>query len=479
MAEAQASTTIIEKIPATGLFPQLQQVSLFADSKAEDLNCLGEVELVHAPVGSVLIAQGQTERWFWVLLDGQVHAKKAEKDGTTTLLRTLGSGETFGEVALLARHDTASISCHVDQPSTLVRVSEDSFWRLMANCPHVRDGVLQNMARRIEAYQVLAIHREKLISLGTLAAGLMHELNNPGAAARRASSQLRENLRRMQKGSLRFLDVRLNDEQISCMRFLQEHAMNQAVQTGMACLDQSDKEEELAEWLQGAGIEGGWQLAPTLAAIGLSPAELECAHSAFQGESFSEAINWVEALSSSMQLVGTIEESITRVSELVAAVKKYSYEDKSEQHLVEIQDALLSTLTILGHKLRQKEIRIEKNLEKGLAPLLTRGTGLNQVWTNLLDNAIDASPQKGTIRIRTWTEDSSILVSITNGGPAIPEEHRHQIFEPFFTTKEVGVGTGLGLDIAHRIVVGNYGGEISFTSEPDNTEFVVRLPYKG
>ena len=178
-----------------------------------------------------------------------------------------------------------------------------------------------------------------------------------------------------------------------------------------------------------------------------------------------------------MQLVETVEESITRVSELVMAVKKYSYNESGAQtHRIDIHDGLRSTLTILGHKLRPKDLKIDKSFAAELPSIESRGVGLTQVWTNLLDNAVDASPERGTIHIRTWVENGSVAVGIADEGEGIAEEHRDKIFNPFFTTKPVGVGTGLGLDIAHRIVVGSYGGEIDFTTEPGKTEFIVHIP---
>jgi len=217
-------------------------------------------------------------------------------------------------------------------------------------------------------------------------------------------------------------------------------------------------------------------MAPTLVAAGWTQNDIECTQQSFPTKVLSDALNWLEAIISNMQLVGTIEESIARVTELVMAVKKYAYEDKNKQHKLDIHDTIQSTLTILGHKFRQKQITIEKQFGADIPVLSTCGTGISQVWTNLLDNAIDASPEPGKITIRTWIDNSWVCVGITDQGPGIPPEYRAKVFEPFFTTKPIGVGTGLGLDIAHRVVTGHYGGQIGFTSEPGRTEFVVKLP---
>jgi len=195
-------------------------------------------------------------------------------------------------------------------------------------------------------------------------------------------------------------------------------------------------------------------------------------------------LSWLDALASSMQLVGTIEESIGRVTDLVYAVKSYAYEGKGQKQTIDVNNSIHATLVILGHKLREKEIVLEKDFDSTLPPLQSECTGLNQIWTNLLDNAIDAVPQHGHIRIRTWSEPSTadpkhphidLCISVSDDGAGIPLESQAQIFDPFYTTKPVGVGTGLGLGIVQRIVE-QYGGTVTFSSEPGNTEFRVRLP---
>ena len=474
--EEKQTTTTAKTIPVRELLSQIRQIPLFQHSHERDLDCLGEVDLVEAPARAILFDQGEKDLYFWILLNGQVKVTKPEADGGITLLANLKAGDTFGEVPLLTGVPATPARGEVITDSTLVRVKPDSFWGLMGTCPVVRSGVLANMGRRLEAYQVLTLHREKLISLGTLAAGLMHELNNPGAAARRASSQLRENLIRLQQISLRFTRSPLTQEQKNCMHDLQERALKFDKPAAMSTLDQADAEDELLNWLESIGVENAWQMAPTLTAVGWRREDIECAQSAFPPESFSDALNWLTSLISSMQLVGTIEESIARVTDLVIAVKKYAYDDKNRGRDIDIHESIHSTLTILAHKFRQKQIAIEKRFAPEMPKIKSSGTGLSQVWTNILDNAIDASPEGGRILIRTWTDGTQACVGIADQGSGIAPENREQIFEPFFTTKPAGVGTGLGLDIAHRIVVGQFGGAISFSSKPGDTEFVVSLP---
>jgi signal transduction histidine kinase len=475
MTDVQQSSRI-EQVDGASLSAKLQKVPVFAGVAQEDLKCLGSVEVIEAEAGADLSDISRTHRGFWILLEGELRLHKRQDDGALMLMATLNAGETFGEIPLLMGKPSEAVIT-VLKAATAVFLREELFWKLMFACPKVRIGVLGNMARRLQVFQSQELHREKLISLGTMAAGLMHELNNPGTAARRAASQMRENLSRLQQISLRLCskDV-MTAGQTDCLRVLQEIALQPHKPSAMSSMDQADAEDELASWLEEHGIENAWKLAATLSGIGFDARTLECAQHEFPGNTLSDPLNWMEALISSVQLVGTIEESVSRVTDLVSAVKKFAYEDKPQRHQLDVHDSIQSTLVILGHKFRQKELIIEKLFAPSLPQISTCGVGLSQVWTNLLDNAIDASPQKGTVAIRTWQEGDNVCIAVVDDGPGIPEENKKLIFEPFFTTKPTGQGTGLGLDIVRHIVVDKFGGEIKVNSVPGKTDFTVKLP---
>jgi signal transduction histidine kinase len=266
---------------------------------------------------------------------------------------------------------------------------------------------------------------------------------------------------------------------LDCMNFLQKQAMRRDCCVLMGSLEQSDREEALAEWLEKSGVENAWRIAPGLADMGMDPDRLACTRAEFQGQDLSDVLNWLESVISNIQLVSTIESSIARVTDLVVAVKKYAYEGKGVGTSLNVHESLHSTLIILGHKLRHKGIVLRKHFASDLPPLENAAAGLNQVWTNLLDNAIDASPQGGEIAIGTRRDGDRIAVSFADHGSGISEEDQKHIFEPFFTTKPVGSGTGLGLDIARRIVESKHGGEITLQTNQQGTEFVVYLPVNG
>jgi len=469
------------------MLARLRAVPILAAIPEREIRCLGDGREVHLQEGDFVARQGEAARFFWILLSGEMRIYQTLPDGREQMMGTVPAGTAIGELHLLSNTPNGT-NIRATQPCQALQFDEQQFWNIMTSCPEVRKAILGNMAHRFQKVQSIMVQQEKMASLGTLAAGLMHELNNPGAAAVRAAAQLRENLLRMHKLTAKFSKAELNHEQKQCMFELQEYALAKEKPVRMNSLEQSDAEEALAEWMENADVQDAWKLAPTLVSIGIDSTELECARSEFPGPFFSDALSWLEALVSSMQLVATIEESIGRVSTLVKAVKSYAYEGKGQRQTVDINESIYATLVMLGHKLREKEIVLEKNLTQGLPLLQSECTGLNQIWTNLLDNAIDAVPQGGHIRIRTWEEvvpadpegaqpnDRHYLcISIADDGAGIPLESQPHIFDPFYTTKPVGVGTGLGLGIVHRIVE-QYGGTITFSSEPGNTEFRVRLP---
>ena len=474
---------VVETVNAE-LLNQLRKVPILSSLKDEELHCLDGVREIRVETGDSIARQGEVAHFFWILLEGELRVHSVLPDGKDMTMATIESGNAFGELPLLTNIPNMA-NIESSAASRLLQLDENQFWGLMTSCPDVRKAILNNMSLRFQKMQSVHVQQEKMASLGTLAAGLMHELNNPGSAARRAASQLRENLMRMHELSLKFKERDLTMGQKHCMYDLQKQALAVKQPLRMNSLDQSDAEEALAEWMESANIENAWKMAPTLVSIGMNAKELERVRKDFDGPLLADALSWLEALASSMQLVGTIEESIGRVTDLVHAVKTYAYEGKGQKQTIDINDSIHATLVILGHKFREKEIVLEKNFAPDLPPLQTDCSGLNQIWTNLLDNSIDASPQHGQISVKTWAERRNgkpgepehvdLCFSVKDNGSGIPLESQTHIFDPFYTTKPVGVGTGIGLGIVQRILQ-QYGGVIRFSSQPGDTEFVVRLP---
>ena len=478
MTEGQQPVEI-EPVSLESVAHALHATRPFARVSLEQMRGVDFVDRLTARAGSVLVHAGDPQLWYWVVLEGEVRADRVEPDQQPIPVGFIRAGEAFGEVMLLTGKGYSPFTVVAVQDSLLIRFSQDGFWSLMACCPEVRQSVLADMTFRLHAHQQEALHREKLISLGTLAAGLMHELNNPGTAAKRAASQLRENLMRLQKLSLRMTDQPKSTEQLECIRGLLEHALSGCKMAAMSSIEQADAEESMAEWLAEAGVENAHSIAPTLVAMQYDRHELECARAYFDRPAFSDALNWLGALASSVWLVCSIEDSIARVSELVMAVKKFAYDERSQCRELDVHESLQSTLTMLGHKMRIKQIEAVKCFSASPSKIQTRGTALSQVWTNLIDNAVDASPSQGRLEIATWNEPGRIGVSITDHGEGIPSEVLPRIFDAFFTTKPQGKGTGLGLEIVHRIVTQKFGGTIDVDSTPGKTSFIVRLPIQS
>jgi signal transduction histidine kinase len=484
--QTQPETPQTATLPLTPqTIKRLREVPILASLTEERLHCLDGTQTRTMEAGELLIRQGEVVHSFCILLDGRLRLFQTNRDGHELLMHVHEAGASFGELPLLA-NIPSTVTVRAESHAEVLILDEEQFWNLMVTCPEVRKQILGNMAMRLQKMQSVSFQQEKLASLGTMAAGLMHELNNPGAAARRAASQLRDNLTRMQRLSSKFTRQPLNMEQKECMMELQECAFSAKEKVALSSIEQSDAEEALAEWMEQANVEDAWKLAPSLIAMGINSEELKCAYSVFPGEMFGDAVSWLEALVSSMALVATIEESIGRVTDLVAAVKSYAYEGRGQRQTIDVNKSIHATLVVLGHKLREKQLVLQKSLAPDLPLLETECQGLNQIWTNLLDNAIDASAQMGAIGIRTWTDEvdtdsgdkrSDLCIAIKDYGSGIPLESQQHIFDPFYTTKPVGVGTGLGLGIVYRIVE-QYGGVIRFSSVPGETEFVVRLPAK-
>ena len=464
------------------LLTELQTLPMFSSFGHEQLRCLHGAEIIVAAAGESLLQQGEVSSHFWILLSGEARIDYDFNDVSSTAPApqyTHVRGSTFGELSLLASLPNP-VSIVAVGSTRLVRLDENAFWQMMSLCPEVRRIILDNMAMRFRKMQSMTIQQEKMASLGTLAAGLMHELNNPGAAVKRAAAQLRETFLASQQLSIAVCSRALSAGQRTCLHDLKGHALEQVPSAQVDPLDQSDAEEAMSRWLESAGVPDAWRLAPTLAAVGLTTSDLDCARHSFSPEEFHQSIAWVESFTAGMKLVSVIEEGIGRVSDLVQAVKSYAYEGRGQVRSINVNQSIAATMLILGHKIREKNVTLTKSLETSLPLLQSSAAGLNQVWTNLLDNAIDAVGPGGHVRIETWSaacplKQECVWIRISDDGAGISQECQAHIFDPFFTTKPAGVGTGLGLGIASRVVEQS-GGTMRFTSEPGRTEFLVQLP---
>jgi signal transduction histidine kinase len=318
--------------------------------------------------------------------------------------------------------------------------------------------------------------RGRLISLGTLAAGLAHELNNPAAAARSTSADLRVVVGRLEALLGWFATSELTPARFQELQDLQSEAITRSTTAPMlSAIETGRREEETGAWLEEHEVANPWELASTFVAAGVDVPWLDTAALMLGANGLSGALNWIGDTLLAMSFLDQLDDTTARISQLVSAVKDYSYLDRSAEQEIDIHEGIEKTLVILGHKLRAG-VEVIRDYDAQLPHILAVGSELNQVWTNLIDNAIDAMDGHGQLRIRTQRQEHAALVEIIDQGTGIPPELGAHIFDPFFTTKEVGKGTGLGLDIVRRIVVDRCHGEISFESVPGETRFLVRLP---
>jgi len=453
----------------------LRQIPLFKNLTDEQLLCVPQGSKVWLEPGEILFKQGDPAQYFYLVVEGAVRISR-EVGNQKIVLGTYDTGMFFGEVPLLAGTLHLASGQAVSR-SHLYCLKEEDFWQVLTICPSIRKLVLGYMANRMQELQVLSQQREKLASLGTLAAGLAHELNNPAAAASRATGQLREPLQCLQTLALKPIAQHLTPTQMERLLALKDDAI--AYTNTTSCgnpLTLSEREDELIDWLEERGITDGWKLAPTLAAAGIDTERLAAIVELVDRNAIADIVTWLESTLATACLLNELEQSTIRVSKLVKAVKGYTYMDRAPLQEVDVNEDLDNTLTILSHKLKQHGTEVQRQYDHNLPRITAHGSELNQVWTNLIDNAIDALGEGGTIWVRTAKQEDFLVVEIADNGPGIAPEIQPRIFEPFFTTKSVGKGTGLGLEIAHRIVVDRHKGEIRFYSQPGDTRFQVYLP---
>jgi PAS domain S-box-containing protein len=336
----------------------------------------------------------------------------------------------------------------------------------------------EELARRnveLEQEQV-ARQLEKMAALGKLAAGLAHELNNPASAAQRAVTELIQAIERRDRVAQELTTQNLNARDWAILETLVKEKVAHASNNGpvFSPLEASEHETAVEDWLMDHDVAEGWSLAPDLVAVGVCEAELQAIGDQLPAEALEPSVRWVASSVSIYELANVISRSSHRISELVNAVKSYSYMDRAVEQVVDVHEGIENTLVILAHQLR--DMTVIRDYDRSIPPVRAYGSGLNQTWTNLIDNAADATGGRGTITIRTRGEGDRITVSITDNGTGIPPEQLSRIFEPFFTTKAQGDGTGLGLDTVWRIITEEHHGSVTVTSEPGNTEFRVTIP---
>ena len=482
MAELTERFEEIESAPSPsssavsdGSFATIFDIPLFAQLDAAQRECFSKGTEIRLKAGETLIRGGDPANFFYVMLEGELRVTKYYGD-QEIFLGELIPGEFFTEIEILLEIPH-SVIIRAVADSRLFRLPRAGFWDLLRCSSVVATEIMRTLATRVRNVESYSQEREKLAQLGAMAAGLAHELNNPATAARRSAIALRQNVESVQDYGCE-LNQTLSVEQWKQLVATSKEAVHcTETQPKLNPLEQSDREEAIECWLDTQNIADAWDLSPVLVSARIDQEVLDILKQTVPAQDLENAIRWLVAEVTTRDLLKSITHSTERISELVQAVKSYSFMDQAPWQEIDVHEGIENTLIILGHKL--KNVTVTRDFDRTLPRLCAYGGEFNQVWTNLIDNAIYAVGGTGRIDIRTRRDGEFFLVEIADNGSGIPPEAQPHIFlVPFFTTKG-GSGTGLGLVISHRIVTERHRGKIEFSTGPGGTRFSVRLPFES
>ena len=465
-APKTATDELIDELRATFLF------EAFDDEQLRWV--VANTEVVRLPAGTVLFTENATPDAFWVLLDGALQLSHPA-EGRRIVLETADVPGTWGGWMPAFEERPLPLSFTLTVDSRLLRVPKASLRHMLDGGYPLTNHLLAGISTGSRRLNEQIVQQEKLAALGRLAAGLAHELNNPAAAARRAASSLQEALRERDRRAVCLVQM-LDEQQVRANLALAKEVADRPP-LALAPLAKSDLEEEIAAWLEERGIEDGYPMAASFidASIGLD--DLAAMAARVPPATLADALSWLEATTIADELAREITVSVGRISDLVGAIKSYTFMDRDGESEIDVHTGIEDTLTILGYKLRKANVEVVREFATDLPKITTQGSALNQVWTNLIDNALDAMAAGGRLTIRTGRRGTELVVAICDTGPGVPADVAGRVFDPFFTTKPIGQGTGMGLDIARRIVR-EHGGDIGLRSEPGDTRFDVHLPIR-
>lgn len=471
---------------------ELRSLFLFEALTDEQLGVLCAEGRIERYEPGPLFAEGDPATCFYVLIEGELAMSKLSGGQDIETNRTSQRGVYCGAWQAFTgeQRQTYSTSVQVTKPSRFFVLEASAFARFMKDQFPMAVHLLDGIAVGTERTRRLIDNREKLLALGQLSAGLTHQLNNPAAATARAAAGLRERVAGMRRRLAMLADGTITPQALRALVRLQEELAEHVAKAGstnMTALETADREDEVGEWLEDHGVADGWEIAPSFVEAGVDTAWLEriAAATSELGESTSleQAIRWVAHTAEGELLLNQLLEASTRISALVADAKQYSQMDRAPFQVADVHELLRSTLTMFADRLgpsanKAAKVQVIKDFDQSLPQIPCYPGDLNQVWTNIIDNALGAMGDGGgTLTIRTGREGEKLArVEICDTGPGVPEDVLGRIFEPFFTTKPVGEGTGLGLDLAWNIVVKKHRGDLRVESVPGDTRFIVLLP---
>jgi signal transduction histidine kinase len=455
---------------------ELHANPLFAGLDAGQLEELvARSEEVWFAEGEVLFREGQLADDWFVFLEGEITLARHAGHGDSVVAVMEHLGQWSGGFRAWDEHAKYLTTGTGQVPGRVLRVPAAQLRELTQAWFPLALHLMQGVVTSVRKIETLAHQREALVALGTLAAGLAHEINNPASAATRAVDALSDSHDRLLRSLRDLAECSIAPEQFVAVDKLRREL---APSVSADPLATADLEDELADWLADHDVDRGWEMAPALAAAGADMAWCERLADVLGDQALGAGVSWVAHSLASAATLTEVKESTHRISELVAAVRSYSRLDRAAVESVDLTEGLDSTLVMLGHKLRPGVV-VVREYAPDLPPIEAYAAELNQVWTNIIDNAVDAMGGTGTLTVSARPGHEAVVVEIADTGHGLPATIANRVFEPFYTTKEVGKGTGLGLDISRRIVVERHGGDISIDSEPGHTVLRVTLPLRG
>ena len=456
---------------------ELKTNAVFADLPEDDLAWLAErMQEKSMNAGEIYGRAGDPLEYLNVMLEGEMHVENPQEPGSPMFI---ARAPMITGLLPFSRSTQFKGNARIVQFARSLLLHKDYFPEMLHRMPVLGQRLVGLMSDRIREFTRQETQRDKLMALGKLSAGLAHELNNPAAAAQRAAKSLRGTMDDVRNASLRLLQHPLSADQRQAVVDFEREVTERVAENAPKHLDPmelSDREAELTECLEEHKVSEPWKIAGPLAEANADLRKMEALRAIVGDEVIGDALARVAAVITIFGLIHEIDNSTKRISDLVGAIKRYSYMDQAAMQDVDLRDDLDNTLKIFGHWLK-KGITVSRDYDADLPRICAYGSELNQVWTNLIDNAIDAMDGKGQLLIRACRQLDSVVVEVGDNGPGVPPEIQNRIFDPFFTTKNVGDGTGLGLDTAVRIVQKHHG-RIDLKSRPGDTRFIVRLPIK-
>ena len=469
------------------MYDFLRKIPLFAELSEDDLERLCEmVEEVRLPAGDFLVAEGDPGDQAYVVKEGHVEIIKSAS-GREVLLAVRSSGDVIGEMSLIEEAPRmASVRARTDVVA--LAIHKEQFEYLLDTSSSAARTLLHTVLARLRSTESLLGQSDKMAQLGTLTAGVAHELNNPAAAVKRGAAQLQEAIRHFGQAYGQVSRVAWDQTQQETLQRLEQQAREAAIRPPeMDALARSDREFELESWLDERSVTEAWNLAPMLVNLNYDATGLTALVEHFSPDQLSAVVHWLEATYTVHSLLAEIGQGAGRISEIVKALKSYAYLDQAPVQAVDIHEGIDNTLIILRHKLKEgkngRSISVRREYAPDLPRIQAYGSELNQVWTNLIDNAADAlaeaastGTESAVITIRTRHESDWVIVEIEDNGPGIPKTIQSKVFDPFFTTKPPGKGNGLGLNITYNIVVQKHRGDIKVFSQPGKSCFEIKLP---